>query len=345
MEITDDIINENEEVSWYLINNISEIWIALPPDDDEIITINLPPSIPQIEDAPTEGNIGEIYNFSINSNDPEGGRIIYAFDWGDGRTTRSDLTPSGDSVILNHSWSNAGIYNITIIAEDENGSRSSPSRITVRISSVYTPEPSNNPPSEPRILSACSEGYNESVYDFSVTSDDADQDKIKYYICWGDEKTSQSDLTQSGDPVILNHSWSNAGIYNIAITASDEHGENSSLCKMLIRISWLVKVPPNESLQNIFNNLSLFSNEPSTNITFQLEGTNYSGFEIVNNTRNINILPSSAICSIYSINNSVNCAIGLENSTNISIQKLSVSGETYGIILSNCSNCMISSKL
>ena len=89
------------------------------------VTIGNPPVTPSIPSGPTHGIIDMQYTFSSATTDPNGDQIYYLFSWGDG--TQSDwLGPytSGNTVSAQHSWSDAGAYEVRVKAKDVNQAES-----------------------------------------------------------------------------------------------------------------------------------------------------------------------------------------------------------------------------
>lgn len=85
---------------------------------------NNPPSIPSIT-GKLIGNIGNTYNYTFLSTDPEGDDISYYVKWGDGNTIiwTSDQA-SGTPLYETHSWAAQGTYNIEAKAQDRYGCQS-----------------------------------------------------------------------------------------------------------------------------------------------------------------------------------------------------------------------------
>jgi len=82
-----------------------------------------PPETPEQPDGPSEGITDVKYTFTTSTTDPEGNKILYKFDWGDG--TFSDwLGPfnSGATGEGSHSWNEEGDYEIRVKAKDNRGS-------------------------------------------------------------------------------------------------------------------------------------------------------------------------------------------------------------------------------
>lgn len=83
------------------------------------VIISEPPETPQQPSGPAQGVAGKEYAFSTSTTDPEGGAILYQWDWGDG--TLSDwLGPfgSGETTVAFHNWTKAGTYEIKVKAKD-----------------------------------------------------------------------------------------------------------------------------------------------------------------------------------------------------------------------------------
>jgi hypothetical protein len=64
-------------------------------------------------------------------------------------------------------------------------------------------------------------------YKYSITTTDPDQDKVQYFIQWGDNTTTWTDFFDSGEEIVINHTWNVKGTYNIKVRAHDDHGKNS----------------------------------------------------------------------------------------------------------------------
>jgi hypothetical protein len=110
-------INENG-IRWvyYETNLFGDPALRIKPYSD-------PPETPPRPDGPSEGVSDIEYSFTSRTTDPNGDKIYYKFNWGDG-TTSDWLGPfvSGDDAIATHSWNAAGMYEITVKAKDDNKS-------------------------------------------------------------------------------------------------------------------------------------------------------------------------------------------------------------------------------
>lgn len=90
---------------------------------------------------------------------------------------------------------------------------------------ILTP---NDPPTDPDIDGPKSGSVGQSLkYNFSST--DSQEDKIYYYIKWGDGTVEDwFGAYNSGQIATKSHSWSDTGTYTIEIKARDEHGAESN---------------------------------------------------------------------------------------------------------------------
>ena len=86
---------------------------------------NNPPGKPEKPIGPNSGKPGSACTYATFSVDPDGDRIYYMFDWGDGNESEW-LGPyeSGELVTVSHTWNTEGNYTIRIKAMDENGAES-----------------------------------------------------------------------------------------------------------------------------------------------------------------------------------------------------------------------------
>jgi len=93
---------------------------------------NKPPSVPDIN-GPREGKTGVEYSYSFSSIDPDGDDILYEIKWGDGNEVVTDYYPSGEDVVVSHTWTSRGTYTIKARACDFYEECSTYKEITVTI--------------------------------------------------------------------------------------------------------------------------------------------------------------------------------------------------------------------
>ncbi len=103
----------------YNFPNLPQIFDDYP-GELKLTDIDYPPSQPDFV-GPFDCNVNKEYSYLISSTDPEGDRIRYFVDWGDGTEEWTDLHESDENVEISHSWNAIGTYNIWFESEDENG--------------------------------------------------------------------------------------------------------------------------------------------------------------------------------------------------------------------------------
>ncbi|MFO7677702.1 MAG: C25 family cysteine peptidase [Thermoplasmatota archaeon] len=101
---------------------------AWQPFGDPTLAIgaeSLSPLTPTDLSGPTNGKINQEHTYSASTTDPEGDKIYYLFDWGDGEFS-GWVGPynSGQTAQANHIWTEEGNYEIRVKAKDERGSQS-----------------------------------------------------------------------------------------------------------------------------------------------------------------------------------------------------------------------------
>lgn len=85
---------------------------------------NQPPYPPMIT-GPGEGKVGIIYNYTIATMDPDGDNVSYWVEWGDGTHDGwIGPVPSGEHIMVNHTWAERGSYLIKAKAKDINQTES-----------------------------------------------------------------------------------------------------------------------------------------------------------------------------------------------------------------------------
>ena len=96
------------------------------------------PSTPCIT-GPINGKPKINYEYIIKTNDPNGERVYYKIDWGDGYCSNW-IGPyeSGEEIIVTHSWDIKAEYKLRVKAKDENGYQTSWAPLGVTISKQKT---------------------------------------------------------------------------------------------------------------------------------------------------------------------------------------------------------------
>ncbi|MDQ1260906.1 MAG: hypothetical protein QG575_87 [Euryarchaeota archaeon] len=85
------------------------------------ITQNSAPNMPSIPSGPISGKAKTTYDYSTSATDPDGNKVKYTFDWGDGTRSVTMLVNSGKSARAYHKWASAGTYQVKAMATDSKG--------------------------------------------------------------------------------------------------------------------------------------------------------------------------------------------------------------------------------
>jgi len=119
---------------------------------------------------------------------------------------------------------------------------------------TYGESASNHQPSIPSIQGPNS-GRPGIEYTYTFRSTDGDDDKIKYYIDWGDGDTEWTDYYRAGKYLQKSHKWDEKGSYTISVKAKDIRGKESYWNNLI------VTMPRYKAINNPF--LSFLQNHPN----------------------------------------------------------------------------------
>jgi hypothetical protein len=182
------------------------------------ITQNSAPNIPSIPSGPISGKVKIAYGYSTSTTDPDGSKVKYTFDWGDGTRSVTGLFSSGKSARVYHRWTSVGTYLVKVMATDSKGAFSewsSPLTFTIA---------ANIPPAAPSIPVGPISGKVKTAYGFSTSTTDPDGSKVKYTFDWGDGTRSVTGLFSSGKSARVYHRWTSVGTYLVKVMATDSKG-------------------------------------------------------------------------------------------------------------------------
>jgi len=88
------------------------------------ISPNGVPGTPSVPSGAAAGKIKKSYSYKTSATDPDGDKLKYTFDWGDGKTSVTSLVNSGTNASSSHAWSSAGAYQVKVMATDSKGATS-----------------------------------------------------------------------------------------------------------------------------------------------------------------------------------------------------------------------------
>jgi hypothetical protein len=189
-----------------------------PPSDNGQPKQNIPPHTPNQPTGPTFIERGVTYTYSSSAYDPDSQQVRLRFNWGDG--TLSNWTmfiTSNTTTSSNHMWENTSAYNITVIAQDINGSNSSWSvPLQITISQAETPE---EPPV--LIINILSDASANQTTQFNASqSYIINGEIISFSWDFGDGTTG------TGKTPI--HTYNNPGQYTVILIVTDNTGKTYS---------------------------------------------------------------------------------------------------------------------
>jgi len=100
----------------------------------------------------------------------------------------------------------------------------------------------NTAPSTPTITGE-THGRIRTLYNYTITTTDPDQDNVSYEIYWGDNITQTTDFYESGEEIIFNHIWGNKGVYQIRVRAIDEYYAKSDWATLDVTMPYTYTLP------------------------------------------------------------------------------------------------------
>ena len=190
--------------------------------EDNTTDDNFPPEAPVTPSGPSSIELGIEYSYSSFTFDPDGDLVRFRFDWGDSTYSDwSEFVPSNTSIIMSHQWNYISVFEVQVIAQDEQGENSSWSEpLEVIVSQM---DAGDEPSIIPKIVLAdqtyLKKGNVKIVFDASGSIDPEGVIK-SYQWDFGDGKT--------GRGVQSVHIYKNLGEYFVTLIITDEFGNEYS---------------------------------------------------------------------------------------------------------------------
>ena len=88
------------------------------------ISPNRVPGKPSVPSGAVTGLSKKSYTYKTSTTDPDGDKLKYTFDWGDGKTSTTSFVNSGTSASASHTWKRAGTYRVKVMATDSKSATS-----------------------------------------------------------------------------------------------------------------------------------------------------------------------------------------------------------------------------
>lgn len=167
--------------------------------DKVLVNVNTSPSA--VIASNDTASVGQTVNFdSATSNDPDGDKLGYSWDFGDGT--------SASGISAKHSYSKGGLYKVTLVVDDQKKTDCS-SSLNSQYVKINTPPVASTGPN----LVCCVD--DEVEFDGSK-SIDADDDKLTYKWDFGDGETAEGPKVK--------HAYKKIGVYKVSLTVTDDSG-------------------------------------------------------------------------------------------------------------------------
>ena len=211
-EFGDDISYGSGDSPYYVYSEHGVFTVTLVVTDNDGATSEDTCTVTVLDNPPVASAgidrtvyLGTTITFDgSGSNDPDGSIITYDWNFGDGTDLGSDVKPS-------HTYTHHGVYTVTLIVTDNDGSISEDTcTVTVQNNAPVASAGSDLTIMVDEIGSF--DGSGSTDVDGSITSCDWD---------WGDGSTHGSGATPT-------HSYSTAGVYTVTLTVTDDDGSTSS---------------------------------------------------------------------------------------------------------------------
>ncbi len=166
---------------------------------------NEPPVITGPPQGPASGLLNQALSYTAHATDPDGGSLMYLFDWGDGTT--SDWLSTGTA---QHAWTQPGDYCVRVKARDADLSESAWTDCT----SVHILE--NQPPVLAGPPQGPASGLLDQVLSYTAQATDPEGGSVMYRFDWGDG--TMSDWLSTGT---AQHAWTESGDHCVKVKARD----------------------------------------------------------------------------------------------------------------------------
>src|ERR671918_172769 len=192
---------DDQDASASIEISVEEAPPALPPTIAEPLTVGI------ISNS-TEGVAPATFEFQANLT---GGTEPYTYLWDFG-----DGSEESDEQTVLHTFEEAGIYNVVLTITDENGEEASDNlEITVN-----EPSPTIAEPLTAEIISNGTEGVPPATFEFQANLTGGTE---PYTYLWNFDDGSE----ESDEQTVL-HTFEEAGIYNVTLTATDTDDQDAS---------------------------------------------------------------------------------------------------------------------
>lgn len=164
--------------------------------------------------SPTNAVVGSPIHFNASASTAAAGHVITVFAWNFGDGTL------GDQALIDHTYTQAGTYTVTLKVTDDAGRKSA---LTTQTITVTTDAPTAKFTATPNPATIVAPATTASVsFDGTSSTATSGHTIVRYDWSWGDGSST------SNGPAALSHTFS-AGTYPVTLTVTDDAGKQAKL--------------------------------------------------------------------------------------------------------------------
>lgn len=211
------------KVKGVIANGTESTW-SLP---SAITVVNRAPAAPPAVVGTSPGFALWASSFSATAADPDGDKVKYTYDWGDGTTGETALVASGSAGWITHTYTAMGTFAVKVKTTDSEGMSSgwSPA-FTMVVGQMPVPVPS-----KPTGAATSRKGVSQ-TYNTTAKSSPA-VEPIKFVFDWGDGTTTTTRYYTPAEiynlwPINAPHAWAKAGTYAVKVKGVIANGTESA---------------------------------------------------------------------------------------------------------------------
>jgi len=225
--------------------------IGITVSETDVEEDNAAPASLSMTMDPTTISVGTTVNFGASANDPEGDRLGFQWDFGDGK--------KGYGQKVEHAFQEAGNYTITLTVNDFNGH--TPSIVkTISVGDNLAPEGLDMDIAGSRVVGE--------ELTFTGTAVDPDGDTLTFDWDFGDDEMD------TGEQVV--HTYASTGNFTVTLTVSDTAGHQLSVNRTITIDDAAENSPPENLAVTIPD--QIVAGEP---VTFKASGVDPDGDTLI----------------------------------------------------------------
>jgi len=176
------------------------------------------PHIPARPSGPSTIKLNDTADYRSVTTDPNGDKVLYVFNWGDGTEDTTNLVRSGDTVTASHAWAATGALLVKAKAKDETGNWSADWSEPLAVTITGLPPEKPITPAGPAY---CTTGV---ACTYRVVTVHPEGGQVEFQFDWGGTLGDWGNRAASGETAAVTHVFDIAGTYAVAVRARDDAG-------------------------------------------------------------------------------------------------------------------------